>query len=360
MCSGNRSFMTNLQSLKRFAGPKLLVNNREYSFFGGTAYLGLSSHPEYVETFKKGIDIFGVNNGTSRNNNVQLGIYQRSEESLAERFGFPSAALLSSGFLAGQVAVSVLARCRKVYIAPGAHPAIWLSDRSGVEMNHQEWLRGTVDEINQQHNGDFLICANSLDNLKPELYDFSALRTLRPDRRVTLLIDDSHGLGIVFKNKISFPREMFCSPNFELVIVASLAKGLGTDAGMVLANRRLIDEIKQHPVFVGSSPPSPAGVYALLKGASLYETAYDRLHDNIQTFDELSQRFGLNSFSGFPVFTSKDPNLYEFLLDKGMVISSFPYPLKDSPRLNRIVLSSFHCHEDLRHLSAILSTRVGL
>ncbi|MGO1521526.1 MAG: aminotransferase class I/II-fold pyridoxal phosphate-dependent enzyme [Sphingobacterium sp.] len=352
--------MTNLQNLKQFAGPRLFVDNREYSFFGGTAYLGLSDHPEYIENFKQGIDHFGLNNGTSRNNNVQLGIYQQSEELLANRFGFPSAALLSSGFLAGQVSVNALARDRKVYIAPGAHPAIWLSDRSGEQRSHRAWLQKTVDEINQQRDGDFLICANSLDNLKPELYDFSALRELRPDQRVTLLIDDSHGLGIVYKNKISFPKETLCSPNFELVVVASLAKGLGTDAGMVLANQHLIDEIKQHPIFVGSSPPSPAGVFALIRGASIYEKAFDKLHDNIRFFDDLSQQLGLESFSGFPVFTSKDPNLYEFLLGKNVIISSFPYPLKESSRLNRIVLSSLHGQEDLRHLSAILSTRIGL
>ena len=96
--------MTNLQNLKQFAGPRLFVDNREYSFFlAGRLYLGLSDHPEYIENFKQGIDHFGLNNGTSRNNNVQLGIYQQSEELLANRFGFPSAALLSSGFLAGQV-----------------------------------------------------------------------------------------------------------------------------------------------------------------------------------------------------------------------------------------------------------------
>lgn len=349
-----------LRELKRFAGSKITIDSQEHLFFGGTAYLGLLEHPEYIENFKKGIDQFGLNNGTSRSNNVQLGIYQQAEEWLAERFSFASAALLSSGFLAGQVAVNALAEKRRTYVAPDAHPALWLFGRSGKKCSQQDWLEKTVQDINQQQEGEFLICVNSLNNLIPEPYDFTALDLLLPERQVTLLIDDSHGLGVVNKNEVSFSRGSLSSSFVDLVVIASLAKGLGTDAGIVMARAGLIDEIKSHPIFLGSSPPAPAGIYALVNGAAVYERAFDKLQQNISLFEEITRNIRLKSSERFPVFTSSDNGLAEFLLRRDIVVSSFPYPLPDSAKLNRIVLSSSHSPNDLRHLGATLSRRDGL
>lgn len=346
-----------LRNLERFNPTKLTIDSTSYHFFGGTAYLGLLQEPDFVELYKAGIDRYGVNNGTSRNNNVQLGIYEHGEEVLAERFGFQSATLFSSGFLAGQATVrSLTDRGAALFVAPDAHPALWLFD--GATQTSAEsadgWLGRAIDQINQQE-GEAVICVNSLNNLAPTLQSFDALRELLPTKRITLIIDDSHGLGIRFKNQVSFPEGVRSTPNVDVVVVASLAKGLGVDCGVALGPTAAIRKIRKHPIFIGASPPSPAAIYALIESDSIYDVMFRRLQNNISFFVEFAHQLDLNFVPNFPVFTSSDPLCGDRLLEKNTVISSFNYPLPESPKLNRIVISSSHSYKDLQHLAVVLA-----
>jgi len=60
---------------------------------------------------------------------------------------------------------------------------------------------------------------------------------------------------------------------------------------------------------------------------------------------------GLNAVANFPVFSSTDTGLYARLMDAGLLVSSFPYPLATDPLLNRIVLNAHHTKADLDQLS---------
>src|SRR5690606_14407909 len=77
--------MSSFQELHQPIGRIIRQAGKGYHFFGGTAYLGLSTNEEYTELFKEGVDRYGLNNGTSRSNNVQLGIYKDAESNMASR-----------------------------------------------------------------------------------------------------------------------------------------------------------------------------------------------------------------------------------------------------------------------------------
>lgn len=346
-----------LKILERFNPTKLTIDSTQYRFFGGTAYLGLLQEPDFVELYKAGIDRYGVNNGTSRNNNVQLAIYDHGEEVLAKRFGFQAATLFSSGFLAGQATVrSLTDREAALFVAPDAHPALWLFDGTAKTSaaSAAGWLDRAIDQINQQER-EAVICVNSLNNLMPSLQSFNALQKLSPTKRVTLIIDDSHGLGIRFKNQVSFPEGVRSMPNVDVIVVASLAKGLGVDCGVALGSAEAIRKIRKHPIFIGASPPSPAAIYALVESDSIYDVMFGKLQNNISFFVEFARELDLQFVPKFPVFTSSDARCGDRLLEKKIVISSFNYPLPESPKLNRIVISSSHSYNDLRHLAVVLA-----
>ena len=78
--------MTTFRNLSQSTGRTIHMDDQSYLFFGGTAYLGLLDNKDYIELFKEGIDRYGLNNGTSRTNNVQLGIYAEAEKFMAGRF----------------------------------------------------------------------------------------------------------------------------------------------------------------------------------------------------------------------------------------------------------------------------------
>lgn len=352
--------MISFQDLHQPTGRNLLIDQQSYLFFGGTAYLGLLDNQEYISLYKEGIDSYGLNNGTSRSNNVQLGIYQEAESKLALRFGFEASALFSSGYLAAQATVRALVDDRELIYAPASHPALWLSINPQSMQGFDSWAMDTVQYINTSANARFVIVSNCIDNLKPEKYDFSVFCNLNDDKEVLFILDDSHGLGIVNENAVSSDLGLLKrKSNIAIVIVSSLAKGLGTDAGLVLGDCENIARLKQHPIFMGASPASPAAVYALIKGDEVYKKAFEKLHDNIDYFSShLDADSGLSQINGFPVFTSIDPSLYSYLSQNNILISSFPYPLPTSDPLNRIVISALHTKEDLDYLLHVYHIKI--
>ncbi|ERJ58343.1 PLP-dependent aminotransferase family protein [Sphingobacterium paucimobilis] len=346
--------MTAFQQLHQPTGRIVTKDKEEYYFFGGTAYLGLLDDPGYIELYKQGIDTYGLNNGTSRSNNVQLGIYDDAEIVLAKRFGFAAVGLLSSGYLAAQVAVRTLSVQKEVLYAPGAHPALWIDAMLPDRRSFEDWRDATIAYINASEETSFLIVSNTLDNLAPCYHDFAPFVELcDSSKHLFFILDDSHGIGVVKRDAVSVDFGLMDRhQNVEVVLVASLAKGMGTDAGVVMGRHEVIEQIKKHPIFRGASPPSPAAIYALIHGENFYQDAFNRLHDNLASFTGfLKENDKLAFIPDFPVFTSLDPHLYRYFLHQHILISSFPYPLPDSPLLNRIVISALHTAEDLHFLA---------
>lgn len=332
----------------------LYHQGKTYLYFGGTAYLALATHPGFQELFAQGIRKYGVNIGTSRLNNVQLGLYEEAEEKSAQRFDFESSILISSGYLASQLVYQHYSqRVDEIFIAPTTHPA---NTQSGLLpktiISRKEWESQTLEKIQKSNHNTFLVFSNSLNNLYPEKYDFSWLNAVNAEKKIVLVIDDSHGIGILRENKVSVSLENIYSENIELIVVASLGKGFNTDAGVVLSSKKNIHDLRTHPVFIGASPPSPAGIFALLHSGEIYKSQREKLKENLEYFKGLFS--SLLSIQNFPVFTFSHDRAYEYLLNNQILISSFPYPDPASAHLDRIVLSADHSKEDLEQLSEVL------
>lgn len=346
--------MNSFQNLHQATGRIIRVAEQDYLFFGGTAYMSLLTNAAYIALFKEGIDRYGLNNGTSRNNNIQLDIFEDAEQQMAERFGFEAACLLSSGYLAAQLAVRKLKGLGEVIYAPATHPALWLEEAPDIKLSFKDWALQTIARINSSDQESFVLIANSLDNLTPARYDFSIFDSLREDKKVYLLLDDSHGLGVEVANSCFVDLEpLRKNKGLEIMVVASLAKGMGTDAGIILSSKVMGAFFKDSNFFRGASPSSPAALYALIKGEHIYKEQQAKLQRNI-TY--LSSRVGTNVqyVPGFPVFTVARESAFMELQKEHVLISSFPYPLATDPLINRIVVAANHQQEDLDHLLSVL------
>lgn len=339
---------------ENLAGREVSLQGKTYLYFGGTAYLGLTNHPQFQELFIQGVQKYGVNVGTSRINNVQLSVYKKAEKKWVQRFGFESSILTSSGYLASQLVYQYYSQqADEIFTAPATHPAnTELGVLPKTEISRKEWEIQTVQKIQNSNHNTFLIFSNSLDNLYPEKYDFSWLNAIDSKKKIILVIDDSHGIGIVQENKVSVSLENLNSKNIEVIVVASLAKGFNTDAGVILSSKKNIDDLRTHPIFIGASPPSPAGIFALMNSEDLYKRQREKLMENILYFKNRSP--SLFSIENFPVFTFPNSGFYDHLLDNHILISSFPYPDPTSANLERIVVSADHSKEDLDRLLTVL------
>lgn len=328
------------------------LSGKEYLYFGGTAYLGIPQNDDFIKLYVDGIKKFGLNNGTSRINNIQLGIYNEAEIEAADRFKAEAALITSSGYLAAQLTVKELSNFGSVIYAPSTHPALWQEKQPDEVGTFAGWSKEVVEKINSAPENNWVIISNSMNNLIPEIYDFSFLNEIETSKNIILIVDDSHGIGVNNKGFGAYVKLPKLN-NVENVLVASMAKALGVDAGVILGSEKIINQLKSTNTFAGASPPAAAGLYAFLYAKDIYRTAWQKLQQNIILFNDainVTWKFEQD----FPVYFINYPNLATNILKDNILISSFPYPNADSEPLNRIVLSSWHQPEDIKQLISVL------
>ncbi len=336
---------------------KITVENESYLYFGGTAYLGIPQNKAFHELYLKGLENFGLNNGTSRNNNVQLTIYDETEQFAASYFGADQCLITSSGYLAAQLTLKQLLTLGETRYAPATHPSLWLNEAPGTSGSFNDWSKRLITEINQSEAKNWVIISNSLNNLYPEIYDFSFVKEIDERKNVFLIVDDSHGIGITNEGKGIFstlPRQK----NIETVVIASMAKALGVDAGLVLGSQKIISLLKETNEFLGASPPSAAGLFAFMNASSIYrEEQVKLMHLTKHLSTALKNEEAWTFAPNFPVFLMASAGVDKHLRKHQILISSFAYPDKNGSLINRVVLSSWHTLTDIEELILALAKK---
>lgn len=337
-------------NLESASDRQINVGGQSYLFFGGTAYLGLNNHSDFIKLYQEGLTRYGVNNGTSRNNNVQLDIYNKAEKVAAKRFHAESALISSSGYLAAQLAVKYFASQGELLYAPTSHPALWLENNPNSPIAFKEWLNSTVAYINNSPRKDFVVVSNTMSILLPEIYDFSAFAEVHEHKNIHFLLDDSHGIGILENEGSAVMANIPKRPGIQVTVVASMAKGLGIDAGVILSDQQTINQLKSTGIYLGASPPAPAAMYTFIHAEDLYKEKHKTLQCNITLFRKHNRKRCI-SINNFPGFYFPDSDLFDSLKKKNLIISSFSYPLPTDPLVNRVIISGAHTEEDILTIS---------
>lgn len=353
-----KSFKPGLTGIPGPLASNIGFNGQDYLYFGGTAYLGIPQNAGFMALYLGGLQKFGLNNGTSRGNNVQLSIYDEAESYAAQYFGAEAALITSSGYLAAQLLVKSFAETGTMLYAPQTHPALWLNEAPRVSGSFAEWAQNTIEHINNSKQNKWVLVSNSLNNLFPEQYNFSFLTRIQPENEVLLIADDSHGIGLLDEGR-GILNTIPEADNVKVLVVASMAKALGVDAGIILGSSALIGKLKKGNEFLGASPPAAAGLYAFMQAADIYHTELEKLKALMHYFSGRIDREHWGFMEGYPVYFSKDTDLYTKLLEQHILISSFPYPDHTGQPLNRVVLSSWATNQSLDLLLKAIAFQKG-
>jgi len=350
----NQAMNQKFRSINQALSNEMTIDGEKYLYFGGTAYLGIPQHQAFTELYLEGLKRFGLNNGTSRSNNIQFGIYQEAEKVAADRYMAQDALITSSGYLAAQLTVKKLSAFGQVVYAPNTHPSLWINEQPEAYGTFTNWCEETLQLINTSTEKNWVLISNAMNNLIPEIYDFNFLNHIDPDKNIILIIDDSHGIGINHQG-LSVLSALPKRKNISSVVVASMAKALGVDAGLVLGTAKMISELKSTNTFVGASPPTAAGMFAFIHAQQIYQSEWAKLQDNINLFTRsLNHQWKFEP--GFPAFLAHTPGIDQHLLNQQILISSFPYPNQNSMPINRVILCSWHQPSDIDNLASTINT----
>ena len=377
-------------------------DGEDYLFFSGTSYLGVGHQADFRAALLEGISRYGTVFSASRNNNLQLKIYDEAENFLAEWTGANAALTVTSGLLAGQLAINLLKNKvgtnneKTIFIyAPSAHPAVWEAPPPYFFKNQDDFEHNVVAIVEKEKNAPIVVISNAVDMLTCQTFDFSWISQLSDNQDITLLIDDSHGIGITGENGSGIFRKIknLANVRIKIIVIASLAKALGIPGGVILSDETTINGIRHNPLFVGASPIVPAYLFAFLVAQPMYAAARETLKNNIDTFNDAlknnsfeSSILNLHSFilnaqlsilnentegsvsassnleaqtsnlfktplAHYPVFFTPQNALFEALYKEKIFISHFAYPKPNDPPITRVVLSALHTEADIEYLS---------
>ena len=331
-----------------------MLEGRSCLFFSGFSYLGLHQQPAFKALLAQGIEKYGTLFPSSRTANLRLSIYEESEHALSTLLHQQAAAVFSSGFLASQAAAQYALSCGEPLYAPDAHPSLWQGQPALPKMSREEWMDHTVEKVNAHPDNTFVIITDTVNPLSSTIHPFHWLEQLH--KKVLVLADDSHGIGILGpagQGSIHFLPQ---TATVRYLLTASLAKAYSLQGGVVAGHAADIMALKKLPSFSASTPMMPANAYAWLHSGELINKMRRSLQQNIAYLLHLSANTPVHNPHGLPAFIlPSNNNIAAYLLNKDVIISSFPYPHPHSLPVNRAVVSALHLQEDITTLHQFLS-----
>jgi 7-keto-8-aminopelargonate synthetase-like enzyme len=335
----------------KYPGRFISHQGIRYNYFGGTSYLGVQLDPEFTDLAVKAIGQYGSNYGASRRSNVQFAIYEEAEAYLAEWVGSEAALTLSSGYLSGQlVANHFKTKAHCLFYAPNSHSALYAG---GTKPYTTYTTLGIAlrEHLEKKNPETPVVFIDSVDFSGCNYPHFEILKTL-PLESCILVVDDSHGIGIVGERGSGVYRTLRSIPCRELVLCASMGKALGIQAGMISGERSRMEQMMASDFFGSASPAAPFYLAQFMEARHIYERKRRDLQQNIELFRSLvGQGTLLNSMPGYPVFGYSNPELTDHLKRHKVIVTDFRYPTEDTYATHRIVLTASHQNEDLMTLA---------
>jgi len=337
--------------VNNFPDRTITIDGKEYLYFGGTSYLGLATHSKFQEVLFQSIKKWGTFYGSSRSSNIKLSIYNQFEGFFAEQIGAEASLTVSSGTLAGRLVIDYFSKSISTFFHyPKTHPAILAQQSLPLFMDgklHPKLLDNTLEEI--------VITADAILGLEVNPTSFDFLKEISSTKKITLVVDESHSLGIVGKNGEGIFNTISTNKIHQKIMISSLGKALGLSGGIIAGSKEFINILKEESIFVSSSAANPAYLETYLQTQEIYKKQYQKLQANL---DFISSKLNLKeSFKfdkDYPVIYCEDDAIYNQLIDKGIIITNFNYPTYKN-KMSRIVITANHTFEDLKKLINILN-----
>lgn len=336
--------------VEKFPDRVIEIDQEQYLYFGGTAYLGLPTNAAFHNLAIQNILKWGTTYGSSRTANIQLTAYDAGESFLASHIGSESTVTVSSGMLAGKLVLEKLkTQTDCFYHLHEIHSAITIENSLPVFVNNK-----LNERLLDSKPGKITILTDGVPSFQTQAVDLSFLKEISSQKEITLVIDESHSLGIVGNNGSG----IYASIDFAIkrkILVSSLGKAFGLTGGVIASDSEFIAEIKEIETFTSAAGMNPAFVQTLSNASEIYKIQHQNLKDNLSYIDSiLIKNSDILFDKNYPLIYLLSNELVEKLKQEKIIIASFRYT-KEAEPLNRIVITANHLKEDLDKLIQVLN-----
>lgn len=337
-------------NVNQFPDRIIKVNQVEYLYFGGTAYLGLPANKAFQKLVVKNILNWGTTYGSSRNANIQLTAYTNGETFLAKYIKAEAAVTVSSGMLAGKLVLDTLQKDTDCFFYfQNIHPAIQTLNSKPVLIDGKLNPR-LVDATHEK----ITILTDGVLSLQTEAVDLSILKEIPNHKKITLVIDESHSLGILGENGCGIFSTITLSIQRKIMI-SSLGKAFGVTGGVIASDIDFIEKIKQKDIFVSAAGMNPAFIQTVTDASAIYISQHQKLVNNTAYFySKLTTKQNILASVNYPLVYIENEKITKYLLQNNIIVANFKYQ-ENTKDLNRIVITANHTTEDLDKITSVLN-----
>lgn len=337
--------------INQFPDRIIEVKDKSYLYFGGTAYLGMPANTEFQQLIVKNILRWGSAYGSSRNSNIQLTAYEKGEQFLTDYIKAETVVTVSSGMLAAKLVLEELSNTTHIFFHfPNTHTALSVPNSLPFFIENKLNPR-LLDSVNER----ITILTDAVPSFQIKAVDLDPIDLIAPNKEVTLVIDESHSLGVLGNNGCGIYSSINYKNIKRKIMLASLGKAMGVTGGVIASNQSFISQIMNNPSFVSSAGMSPALIEALGEAKEIYTTQHLKLKNNLRYIETILSKNEAFAFNPeYPVIYPEMPGINEVFTKNNIVVTNFKYPT-DGRDLNRIIFTANHTKEDLDTIIQVLN-----
>jgi len=347
-------------------------------------YLGLCSAPDVVAAGKRALDEFGAGTGSVRFICGTFTIHRELEQALARFVGCESSLTYVSCWNANEGLVPTLLGEQDIVISDQLNHASIIDairlaktiTKCQTAVYRHSDMADLEDRLRAaKHTRLKLIFTDGVFSMEGDIARLPDIVALARKYDAVVAVDDSHATGVLGRSGRGTAEHYDMLGQVD-IITSTLGKALGGAAGGFTAGpTALADYLTQRSrpqLFSNALPPTVAGsALAAVRHLEHHPELVTRLHENARYFRERLLALGFRPLQGetpiVPVIlgeTAKAIQMSELLLDEGVFVTGFGYPVVPQGHARiRCQLSAAHTRDDLDFaLSAfkMVGTKLGL
>jgi len=342
---------------------EVVIEGRRTVMLGSNNYMGLTSDERVIEAARAAVAEFGTGCSGSRFLNGTLSLHVRLEKEIAEFTGFEDAMTFSTGFQANLGILSaVCGRGDYILFDRANHASLMdaarLSFAKLVKYDHNDICDLEEKIKNIPADAPKLIVTDGVFSMEGDLADLPSIVPLAKKYNCRLMIDDSHGTGVMGANGRGTAEYFGCERDVD-ILMGTFSKSFASLGGFMAARADVINYCRHcsRPFIFSASMP-PANAAAALKALEIIrgeKWRFKKVLDNADYLRNGLKTLGLPAGDSLapivPVRTRDDMRTFTItraLLDEGVYVNPVVSPaVPEGGALLRTSCTATHTKEQL-------------
>jgi 8-amino-7-oxononanoate synthase len=254
-----------LRTIDRADGPWLEIGNGRLLSFCSNDYLGLAQHPQLIAALTRAARQTGVGSTSAHLICGHRTEHAELEEALAVWTGRERALLFSTGYMANLGVLQAMLARGDICVQDKLNHACLLDGAklSGAELKrypHAD-VAAAARQLAASPDAAALLATDGVFSMDGDVAPLSELAALCARERVTLLVDDAHGLGVLGTHGAGSVDAADLGQHEVPLLMATLGKALGCMGAFVAGPAALIDGLGQFArpyIYTTAMPPALA------------------------------------------------------------------------------------------------------